>query len=83
MMTAMPKSITIRNVPDEARDELAARAALSEGSLQEYLRRELIETASKPDLESVLERLGRRRRAGGSSLPVRSILSYPDQDRRQ
>lgn len=83
MMTAMPKSITIRNVPDEARDELAARAALSEGSLQEYLRRELIETASKPDLESVLERLGRRRRAGGSSLPVSSILSYPDQDRRQ
>ena len=61
----MPKSITIRDVPDEIRDELAARAALSEGSLQEYLRRELIETASKPDLESVLERLGRRRRRAG------------------
>ena len=60
----MPKSITIRDVPDEARDELAARAARSGRSLQEYLRRELIETASKPGLESVLERLGRRRRAG-------------------
>ena len=79
----MPKSITIRDVPDEARDELAARAARSGRSLQEHLRRELIGLASKPDLESVLERLGRRHRAGGSSLPVSSILSYPDQDRRQ
>ncbi len=82
MMTAMPKSITIRDVPDEARDEIAARAARSGRSLQEYLRRELIRPVSKPDLESVLERLERRRRAGGSSLPVRSILSYLE-DRRQ
>ena len=77
----MPKSITIRDVPDEARDELAARAARSGRSLQEYLRRELIKPASKPGLESVLERLGRRHRAGGSSLPVSSILSYLE-DRR-
>ena len=62
MMTAMPKSITIRNVPDEARDELAARAARSGRSLQEHLRRELIKLASKPDLESVLEPLERRGR---------------------
>lgn len=81
-MMAMPKSITIRDVPDEARDELAARAARSGRSLQEYLRRELIKMASKPDLESVLERLERHRRAGGSSLPASSILSYLDQDRR-
>ena len=83
MMTAMPKYITIRDVPDEVRDELAARAARSGRSLQEYLRRELIKLASEPDLESVMERLERRRRAGGSSLLVSSILSYLDQDRRQ
>ena len=83
MMTAMPKYITIRDVPDEVRDELAARAARSGRSLQEYLRRELIKLASEPDLESVMERLERRLRAGGSSLPVSSILSYLDQDRRQ
>lgn len=64
MMTAMPKSITIRDVPDEARDEIAARAARSGRSLQEYLWRELIKLASKPDLESVLELLDRRGRAG-------------------
>ena len=82
-MAAMPKSVTIRDVPDEVRDELAARAARNGRSLQEYLRRELIKPASKPYLESVMERLERRRRAGGSSLPVSSILSYLDQDRRQ
>jgi plasmid stability protein len=35
---AMPTSVTIRNVPDETRNELAARAALTGRSLQEYLR---------------------------------------------
>jgi plasmid stability protein len=40
-------SITIRNVPDEVRDELAARARLSGRSLQEYLRSELIRLASQ------------------------------------
>ena len=82
-MAAMPKSVTIKDVPDEVRDELAARAARSGRSLQEYLRRELIKLASEPDLESVMERLERRLRAGGSSLPVSSILSYLGQDRRQ
>jgi len=35
-------SITIRDVPDAARHELAARAAASGRSLQQYLRGELI-----------------------------------------
>ena len=39
----MATSITIRDVPDDARDELAARAALSGRSLQEYLRAQLID----------------------------------------
>ena len=33
----MSKSITIRGVPDETGEELAARAALTGRSLQEYL----------------------------------------------
>ena len=36
-------SITIRDVPEETRDELAARAALAGRSLQEYLRLLLID----------------------------------------
>src|SRR5262249_15594022 len=48
---AMPTAITIRDVPDETRDELAARAASSGRSLQEYLRSQLIELARRPDAE--------------------------------
>jgi plasmid stability protein len=43
----MSTSITIRDVPDDIRDELAARARLSGRSLQEYLRAELIELAGR------------------------------------
>ena len=42
MQNACMPSITIRNVPDETHEELAARAAASGKSLQEYLRAELI-----------------------------------------
>ena len=43
---AMPVNITIRNVPDEVRDELAARAARSGRSLQEFLSAEFVRIAS-------------------------------------
>ncbi|WP_396654373.1 FitA-like ribbon-helix-helix domain-containing protein, partial [Microbacterium sp.] len=33
----MSVAITVRNVPDDVRDELASRAARSGRSLQEYL----------------------------------------------
>lgn len=45
---AMPVNITIRNVPDEVRDELAARAARSGRSLQEFLSGEFVRIASTP-----------------------------------
>jgi len=45
----MAISITIRDVPEETRDELASRAALTGRSLQEYLRAQLVELARKPD----------------------------------
>ena len=45
---AMPVNITIRNVPDEVRDELAARAARSGRSLQDFLSAELVRIASTP-----------------------------------
>jgi plasmid stability protein len=44
----MAVSVTIRDVPDETRDELAARAARLGQSLQEYLRGQLVELAAKP-----------------------------------
>ncbi len=78
----MVKSITIRNVPDQTRDELAARAARSGRSLQEYLRAEMIELARKTDIDTLLSRLDQRKRATRSSLSVDKILQYRNEDRR-
>ncbi|MEZ5145303.1 MAG: hypothetical protein R2726_22745 [Acidimicrobiales bacterium] len=75
-------SITIRDVPDETRDELAARAASTGRSLQEYLRAELIELARKPDAEAFVARLRARKQHTASTLPVARILAHRDADRR-
>lgn len=52
----MSVSITIRHVPDSTRDVLAARAASSGRSLQEYLVAELQRLASQPSVEDWLAR---------------------------
>jgi antitoxin FitA len=78
----MAVAITIRNVPDEVRDELAARAARSGRSLQEYLVRELAGLASKPLVEDVIARARSRSRTTGSALAVDAILDARDADRR-
>jgi antitoxin FitA len=78
----MPTSITIRNVPDETRDELAARAARGGRSLQEYLRGELVALASRPDLETVLARIRERKERTGSRLSREFIIESLAADRR-
>lgn len=78
----MPKSITIRDVPEATRDELAARAARQGRSLQEYLLGELIELARRPDMASLLERVTARKQATGGTLAPERILSHRDSDRR-
>ncbi|MEW6155630.1 MAG: hypothetical protein AB1673_16860 [Actinomycetota bacterium] len=75
-------SITIRDVPDEARDELAARAAISGRSLQEYLRSELIELSRRPDPDVLLARVRERKQRTGSELPADRVLRHRDADRR-
>ena len=75
-------AITIRDVPDKARDELAARAAASGRSLQEYLRAQLIDLASRPDVETVLARIRERKQRTGSRLPADAILAHRNADRR-
>lgn len=77
----MPTSITIRDVPTETRDELAARAARSGRSLQEYLRAELIELAERPDPADVIARARERVLRTGTSLPAETILRYLREDR--
>lgn len=75
-------AITIRDVPDETRAELASRAALSGRSLQEYLRGQLIELARRPDPESLLAQVRDRKHSVGNRLSAESILGYRDADRR-
>lgn len=75
-------SITIRDVPDETRNELAARAARTGRSLQEFLRGQLIALADRPDRGAVLARLAGRARAEHISLSVAEILDSRDADRR-
>jgi antitoxin FitA len=77
----MPKSITIRDVPNDTRDELAARAARSGQSLQEYLRLQLIRLARRPDRESLHSSVRERKAATGGTLPPDRILAHRDADR--
>jgi antitoxin FitA len=78
----MGTSITIRDVPDETRDELAARAALTGRSLQEYLRARLVELARQPDAETLVEKIRARKAVTHSILPEDRIMSHRDDDRR-
>lgn len=82
MHNAFMTSITIRDVPDETRDELAARAAMTGRSLQEYLRARLVELAARPDAETLVQRIRSRKAATGSLLPAERILAHRDADRR-
>jgi len=78
----MAGSITIRNVPNDTRAELAARAARSGRSLQEYLRGQMIELARRPDTNSLLERIRARKARTGSKLGAAKILKHRDHERR-
>jgi len=74
-------TITVRNVPPDIRDRLAAKAALRGQSLQEFLRLYLIESASKPTVEEIFERARKRLDADPSRLTTEKILKYRDADR--
>jgi antitoxin FitA len=78
----MTVRITIRDVPETVRDELASRAALKGMSMQEFLRVELERLASKPSIEAWLAAVRRRKRAAKKRVPAHTILAMRDADRR-
>jgi len=78
----MAVAITVRNVPDEVRDELAARAARGGRSLQEFLLSQLVEMAHQASVDDLVARARRRVRVTGSHLSVEDILAARDADRR-
>jgi plasmid stability protein len=78
----MSVAITVRDVPDEVRDELAARAARAGMSLQEYLRAMLTASAARPSVDDVIARARARVAATGVRVDAESILAARDADRR-
>jgi plasmid stability protein len=78
----MPTTMTIRHVPDEVRNQLAARAARSGRSLQEYMLDELVRLAAKPSVADLVVDLRERKRRSGRRVPREVILADRDADRR-
>ena len=78
----MPVSMTVRDVPDEVRDVLAARAARAGQSLQEYVRGELNALAARPSPDELWDRIDARVRATGTRMTAEEILEARDADRR-
>lgn len=76
----MPVAITIRNVPDEVRNELAARAAAKGWSLQEFMLNELVELSKRPDRQALVARI--ERRLDGTTLTASQLLAISDSERR-
>jgi plasmid stability protein len=70
----MPKTLQVRNVPDEVHRRLKVRAAESGVSLSELLLPELEAIAELPTLEEVQQRLASRRPVEPDR-PVAEMLS--------
>lgn len=77
----MSVAVTIRNVPDDVRNELASRAALKGWSLQEFLLQELVELSRRPDRQMLVAKL-RADAQGHPPLSIEEILTARDADRR-
>lgn len=60
-------TLQVRDVPEDVRHTLKARAALSGQSLSEYLRGELSKLARQPTLDELTERIGHREPAEPST----------------
>jgi plasmid stability protein len=78
----MSVAITIRDVPDEVRDELAARAARAGKSLQEHVRGMLVESVARPPVADVIARARARVDTTAVRVDAASILAARDADRR-
>jgi antitoxin FitA len=76
----MPVAITIRNVPDQVRNELASRAAAKGWSLQEFLLSELVVLSERPNNAELIARARQRLTHPGPTID--QILKARDADRR-
>lgn len=79
----MSVQITIRGVPDEVRNELAARAAIQRQSMQEFLLGELERIASRPTVGAWLRGVRDRKEILATEVGAAAILRERDADRRE
>ncbi len=78
----MAIQISIRDVPEKVRDELAARAALQGKSMQEFLRAELERLAARPSVDAWLQQVRKRKGAARTRVSSKQILENRDAGRR-
>lgn len=78
----MSVQITIRGVPEEVRDRIAARAAARGQSMQEYLRGQLERLVAKPSVEEWLRQVRADKRAMTNNITTEDILRARDADRK-
>ena len=71
----MSTSIIIGEVPDEVREELAARAALCGRSLEDYIRDELLALARRPSAAVWMARVRARKDALRQPEPCPSAMA--------
>ena len=77
----MAVQITLRNVSEEVRNELASRAALKHQSMQQFLLEELERIVSRPSQEELLDRIRQRVDASGRGVSRETILATLDADK--
>lgn len=78
LVMAVPKSIQIRDVPDDVHATLRVRAATAGMSLSDYLRAELTRLTERPTLAEVMARVAAREGGVERSEIVRVIRERRD-----
>jgi len=78
----MTVQITIRNVPETIRNEIASRAAAEGKSMQQFLLAVLERTVAYPCQTKLMERIRERVRASKSGITTADILAARDEERR-
>jgi plasmid stability protein len=76
--TSMPKNVQIRNVPDDIHRTLRERAARLGVSLSDYLLREVVRVAERPEVADVLAEASARHGGASPEAIVRVIREARD-----
>jgi antitoxin FitA len=74
----VPKTIQLRNVPDDLHRKLKSRAAMDGRSLSDYIIREIRQLEEKPTMREMMERLARRKPIHLKTSPVEILRASRD-----